>query len=44
MGNVYSKTPLDLVEKAYEKLNGNYATTFTIWDWLFKTKINHDKE
>ena len=23
MGNVYSKTPLDLVEKAYEKLNGN---------------------
>ena len=28
----------------HEKLNGNYATTFTIWDQIFKTKIqNNDK-
>ena len=28
----------------HEKLNGNYATTFTIWDRLFKTKINRDEK
>ena len=28
----------------HEKLNGNYATTFTLWDRLFKTKINHEKK
>ncbi len=27
----------------HEKLNGNYATTFTFWDHIFNTKINHDK-
>jgi len=27
----------------HEKLDGNYATTFTIWDYVFKTKINNDK-
>tara|TARA_B100000965_G_scaffold384122_1_gene384028 strand:- start:47 stop:781 length:735 start_codon:yes stop_codon:yes gene_type:complete len=26
----------------HEKLNGNYATTFTIWDRIFNTKINND--
>ena len=26
----------------HKKLNGNYATTFTIWDRLFKTKIDND--
>ena len=26
----------------HEKLNGNYATTFTIWDQIFNTKINDD--
>jgi len=28
----------------HEKLNGNYATTFTIWDYLFNTKIDHDRK
>ena len=28
----------------HEKLNGNYATTFTIWDTFFNTKINDDKK
>ena len=28
----------------HEKLNGNYATTFTLWDYIFKTKIDNDKE
>ena len=28
----------------HEKLNGNYATTFTIWDLIFKTKINDKKK
>ena len=28
----------------HEKLNGNYATTFTIWDYFFNTKIEDDKE
>ena len=23
----------------HEKLDGNYATTFTFWDWVFKTKM-----
>ena len=23
----------------HEKLDGNYATTFTFWDWIFKTKM-----
>ena len=27
----------------HEKLNGNYATTFTIWDQIFKTKIDEKK-
>ena len=27
----------------HEKLNGNYATTFTIWDTLFNTKIDDEK-
>ena len=27
----------------HEKLNGNYATTFTIWDSIFKTKLNDKK-
>jgi len=26
----------------HEKLNGNYATTFTIWDNLFNTKIDNE--
>ena len=28
----------------HEKLNGNYATTFTLWDHIFKTKIDNDKK
>ena len=28
----------------HEKLNGNYATTFTIWDTLFNTKIDDEKK
>jgi len=28
----------------HEKLNGNYATTFTIWDTIFNTKINHNEK
>ena len=28
----------------HEKLNGNYATTFTIWDHIFKTKIKQDEK
>ena len=24
----------------HEKLNDNYAATFTIWDSIFKTKLN----
>jgi len=28
----------------HEQLNGNYATTFTIWDVVFKTKINDKKK
>ena len=27
----------------HKKLNGNYATTFTIWDKIFKTQINEEK-
>ena len=27
----------------HEKLNGNYATTFTFWDYIFNTKIDHEK-
>ncbi len=28
----------------HEKLNGNYATTFTLWDIIFKTKINDNEK
>ena len=28
----------------HEKLNGNYATTFTIWDNLFNTKIDNESK
>jgi methylsterol monooxygenase len=28
----------------HEKLNGNYATTFTIWDKIFNTKINDEQK
>lgn len=28
----------------HEKLNGNYATTFTIWDRIFKTKIQKNEK
>ncbi len=28
----------------HEKLNGNYATTFTFWDTFFKTKINDNEK
>jgi len=28
----------------HEKLNGNYATTFTLWDHIFKTKLNDTKK
>ena len=28
----------------HEKLNGNYATTFTIWDKIFNTKIHDEKK
>ncbi len=28
----------------HEKLNGNYATTFTLWDKLFKTKIEDENK
>ena len=28
----------------HKKLNGNYATPFTIWDRFFKTKIEDDQK